>query len=173
MNFVLKWIEYCRVLVKRVLDGMIMFLLGGMVLLAAAQIVMRNVFSFSLFWGDDVLQLALLWLVMTGASAAALSGEHLRIDILVRFVPKGGRPWLYATLHGFTAGICGVLAWQSVRLVQDSITYGDTLLGNVPAWTAQIILPVGFGFLALHYGLRVLSEGFHGLWRRPSHGGTS
>jgi len=156
-----------------ILDGLIVVLLGGMVLLATAQIVMRNLFSYSLFWGDDLLQLALLWLVMSGAVAAARTGEHLRINILAQFIPRAARPWMYAVLHVFTAAVCAVLTWQSVLLVLESIEYGDTLFGEMPAWAAQLVMPVGFGLLAFHYTVRCLSEVFHGLCRRPLHGSAT
>lgn len=166
MSLLRKSVSAYRACVALVLDGMILFLLGGMVLLGAVQIILRNLFSYSLFWGDDLLQLALLWLVMAGAVAAARSGEHLRINILVRFVQRRLRPWLYAALHGFTSAVCGTLTWQSVCMVRDSAMYGDTLMGEVPAWAAQLILPAGFGFLTLHYALRGLFEVCHGLWRQ-------
>jgi len=153
-----------------VLDGLIVVLLGGMVLLAAVQILMRNLFSYSLFWGDDLLQLALLWLVMSGAVAAARTGEHLRINILAQFFPRAARPWMYAALHAFTAAVCAVLAWQSVLLVLESIEYGDTLFGELPAWAAQLVMPVGFGLLASHYTVRCLFEVFHGICRHPPQG---
>ena len=153
-----------------ILDGLIVVLLGGMVLLSAAQILMRNLFSYSLFWGDDLLQLALLWLVMSGAVAAARTGEHLRINILAQYVPRAARPWMYAALHVFTAAVCAVLTWQSVLLVLASIEYGDTMFGKLPAWAAQLVMPAGFGLLAIHYTVRGLSEVFHGLRRRPPHG---
>ena len=156
-----------------ILDGLIVVLLGGMVLLAAAQILMRNLFSYSLFWGDDLLQLALLWLVMSGAVAAARTGEHLRINILAQFISRAARPWMYAALHAFTAAVCAVLTWQSVLLVLESITYGDTLFGELPSWAAQLVMPVGFGLLAFHYTVRCLSEVFHGLHRRPLHGSVT
>jgi TRAP-type C4-dicarboxylate transport system permease small subunit len=152
------------------LNTFIAVLLGGMVLLAATQIVMRNVFSYSLFWGDDLLQLALLWLVMAGAVAAARHGEHIRINVLERFFPRQARPWLEAVLHGFTAIICGVLTLHSTRFVLDSARFGDTLLGDVPAWLGQIVMPVGFGLLALQYAGRVLQDVFHGIHRNPPAG---
>jgi TRAP-type C4-dicarboxylate transport system permease small subunit len=173
MNPSRRWVKWYRGSSNVVLDAMIMFLLGGMVLLATAQIILRNVFSISLYWGDDLLQLALLWLVMAGAVAAARSGEHLRINILIHYVPRKLRPWTYAALHGFTSVICGTLAWQAVQMVHDSAVYGDLLLGEVPAWAAQLILPASFGFLALHYALKALSECCHGLWRRSPSGGAS
>jgi len=154
-------------------DTVLMLILIGMILLAGAQIFLRNFFDYSLFWGDDLLQLALLWLVMSGAVAAARTGEHLRINILAQFVPRTARPWMYAALHVFTAAVCAVLAWQSVLLVLESVEYGDTLFGELPAWAAQLVMPAGFGLLAFHYTVRCLSEVFHGLRRRPAHGSVT
>ena len=156
-----------------ILSGLIAVLLGGMVLLAAAQILMRNLFSYSLFWGDDLLQLALLWLVMSGAVAAAHTGEHLRINILAQFIPRAARPWMYAAMHVFTAAVCAVLAWQSALMVLESVEYGDTLFGKLPAWGAQLVMPVGFGLLAFNYTIRCLSEVFHGVRRRAPHGSVT
>lgn len=156
-----------------ILNGLIVVLLGGMVLLATTQILMRNLFSYSLFWGDDLIQLALLWLVMSGAVAAAHTGEHLRINILAQFISPTAKPWMYAAIHAFTAAVCAVLAWQSILMVLESLKYGDTMFGELPAWTAQLVMPVGFGLLAFNYTVRCLSEVFHGLHRRPSLGDLS
>jgi TRAP-type C4-dicarboxylate transport system permease small subunit len=158
--------RWFRTVTDRILSAVIFVLLGGMVALAAAQIVMRNVFSYSLFWGDELLQLALLWLVMAGAVAAARHGEHIRINVLERYFPDRTRPWLGAVLHGCTATICGVLTLHSTRFVMTSAHYGDTLLGNVPAWLGQLVIPVGFGLLALQYAGRMLQEVFHGARRQ-------
>lgn len=157
-------VRWLQTVSDRILSAFIVVLLGGMVTLAAAQIVMRNVFSYSLFWGDELLQLALLWLVMAGAVAAARHGEHIRINVLERYFPDRARPWLGAVLHGCTSAICTVLAFQSGRFVLDSARYGDTLLGDVPAWLGQLVIPVGFGLLALQYAgsvLQAMSQGIH------------
>ena len=166
---IVRWYRYSS---DWVLNGLIVLLLGGMVLLAAAQILMRNLFSYSLFWGDDLIQLALLWLVMSGAVAAARTGEHLRINILARFISPVAKPWMYAAIHAFTAAVCATLAWQSALLVLESLKYGDTLFGELPAWVAQLVMPIGFGLLAFNYSVLCLSEIFHGL-RRPSPGNVS
>jgi TRAP-type C4-dicarboxylate transport system permease small subunit len=162
--------RWLRTITDRLLCAFITLLLGGMVLLAAAQIIMRNVFSYSLFWGDDLLQLALLWLVMAGAVAAARHGEHIRINVLERLFSRKARPWLEALLHGFTATICGVLTVQSTRFVLASAHYGDTLLGDMPAWLGQLVMPIGFGLLALQYASRVLRDVFHGVHRQAPAG---
>lgn len=160
-----KFIRCYRHLRDSIVNGVIVVLLGGMVLLATAQILLRNLFSYSLFWGDELIQLALLWLVMSGAVAAARAGEHLRINILAQYVAPAAKPWMYAAIHAFSAGVCAVLAWQSGLLVFDSLEYGDTLIGDFPAWVAQLVMPVGFGLLALNYAVRGLLEVFHGIHR--------
>lgn len=169
----LTWLHRVQRGMDRILRMLVVGILGGMVLLAAAQILMRNVFSYSLFWGDDILQLALLWLVMAGALAAALDGGHIRINVLMRFVPRNVRPWVYAATHAFTAVMCLLLALQSVRLVLSSAEYGDRLFGDVPAWLAQLIMPAGFGLLTIHFAARGSAQLFHGIRRgapakRPS-----
>ncbi len=160
-----KAVRWYRAMTDRLLNTFITLLLGGMVLLAAAQIVMRNMFSYSLFWGDDLLQLALLWLVMAGAVAAARHGEHIRINVLERVFPRKTRPWLEAVLHGFTAMVCGALTLHSTRFVLESARFGDILLGNIPAWLGQVVMPVGFGLLTLQYAARVWQDMFHGIHR--------
>lgn len=172
MHLSVRLLHWYRCSSNWVLDGLIVVLLGGMVVLAAAQILMRNLFSFSLFWGDDLLQLALLWLVMSGAIAAARTGEHLRINILAQFIPRAARPWIYSVLHAFTAAVCAVLSWQSVLLVLDSLEYGDMLFSELPSWVAQMVMPVGFGLLTCHYSIRCLSELHHGLHRHTLQGSS-
>ena len=105
------------------------------------------------------------FLKTAGAVAAARHGEHIRINVLERFFSRKTRPWLEALLHGFTATICGVLSLHSSRFVLASAHYGDTLLGNVPAWLGQLVVPVGFGLLALQYIGRVMEDVFHGVHR--------
>jgi TRAP-type C4-dicarboxylate transport system permease small subunit len=51
----------------------------------------------------------------------------------------------------FTAGICLVVTWYSINFVRTSYEYQDVLLGNVPAWILQLVLPVGFGLISWRY----------------------
>jgi TRAP-type C4-dicarboxylate transport system permease small subunit len=57
-------------IVSRVETVLLSVLLLGCIGIAAAQIVLRNVFSYSLYWADEWIRLAVLWLAMIGAMAA-------------------------------------------------------------------------------------------------------
>ncbi len=125
----------------------------AMVALAAAQIVMRSVFSTSLSWSGEALQLMVLWIMMLGAVAATRERRHIVIDVLSRVLPANWRAWAAFVVDGFSAGVVGVLAWHSVVFVRDSKAFGDLLLNDLPAWPFQLILPVAFAMMAYRYGV--------------------
>ena len=71
----------------RLEDGLLVSLLVLMVLLATGQILLRNLFDAGLSWGDPSLRLMVLWLALLGAMAATRDDNHIRIDLLSRYLP--------------------------------------------------------------------------------------
>ena len=66
-------------------DGLLFVILIGMILLAGAQIVLRNFFDSGIFWGDELLRLMVLWLTVAGGLAASRIDKHISIAVLDRF----------------------------------------------------------------------------------------
>lgn len=128
-----------------------MLLLGAMILLATLQIVMRNGFDAGFIWADETLRLMVLWLAMAGAVAAARADKHISIDVLSRFLPLRGRALARIITNLFTSAICGLLAWHAWRFVSQSREFEDQLLGNLPAWWFQIVMPVAFALMSWRY----------------------
>jgi TRAP-type C4-dicarboxylate transport system permease small subunit len=149
-------------------DAVLVIILGGMILLAAAQIVMRNVFNFGFIWSDEALRMLVLWIALAGAVAASRSDKHINVAVLDRFLPEKVKSSVKIVIHLFTAGICGTVAWKSVLFVQTSREFGDLLMGGVPAWLLQLILPVGFGLICYRYSLFVI-EGLVRILRTGGH----
>jgi len=139
-------------------DAVLVVILTTMILLAASQIVMRNFFNFGFIWADEMLRMLVLWIAVAGAVAASRTDKHITIAILDRFLPDRIKLAVKIVIHLFTAGLCGVVAWHSVQFVQMSRDFGDVLMGSVPAWMPQLILPVGFGLICYRYALFVIRE---------------
>ena len=102
--------------------------------------------------------LMVLWLAVAGAVAASRSDKHINIAVLDRFLPRQLKLAKDALVHGFTAFICGVVAWYSLAFVRTSHEFGDLLLDGVPAWMLQAVLPVGFALIAWRYALFLLRD---------------
>lgn len=138
-------------LTRLVEDAILVGVLGTMILLGAAQIVMRNVLGDGIAWGDPLLRVLVLWAALVGAMVAARSDAHIRIDVLHQFLPARVKPWVDAVLRLSTSAISFAMAWVSARFVLDEREYGMTAFADVPAWVCELIIPVAFAVLGLRY----------------------
>lgn len=136
-----RWIE-------NALLGVVLFLMIG---LAASQVFLRSALGGGLAWADEALRLLVLWAAMLGAIAASRDNVHLRIDLLSRFLPESWRRLTATLVDLFAAGVSAVLAWHSWRFVAESREFGDQVLGTLPAWTFQLILPTAFVLISYRY----------------------
>ncbi len=132
-------------------DLVLILLLSAMILLATAQIVLRNAFDFSFIWADEVLKLMVLWVALFGAVAASRADKHISIDVISRFLSPGIRLVSEMLVNAFTAAVCLLLAWHAGRFVYAAWEFGDELVGGLPAWWFQIVMPVAFGLMGWRY----------------------
>ncbi|MBT8038778.1 MAG: TRAP transporter small permease [Gammaproteobacteria bacterium] len=139
-------------------DAVLVLMLVTMIALAAGQILLRNFMDVGFIWGDEMLRMLVLWLAVAGALAASREDKHISIDVLTRYLPGMMKVTAKLVVHAFTAVVCAVVAWHSFQFVQTSHEFGDVLLGNVPAWALQSVLPVGFGLIAWRYALFTLKD---------------
>lgn len=142
-------------------DAVLLVILVSMILLAGAQILLRNFFDSSLFWGDEMLRMMVLWLTVAGGLAASRMDKHISIAVLDRFLPGGVQLATKVLVDLFTAAVSGLFSWHSARFVMASYEYGDTLLGDTPAWLLQIILPIGFGLIAYRHLVFAIKRPFN------------
>jgi len=141
-------------------DGLLMAILISMIFLAGTQIVLRNFFDTGFFWGDEMLRLMVLWLTVAGGLAASRMDKHISIAVVDRFLPRSAQLTTKIFIDLFTATICALFAWHSARFVMSSYEFGDTLMRNIPAWTLQSILPVGFGLMAYRHLILAIKRPF-------------
>jgi TRAP-type C4-dicarboxylate transport system permease small subunit len=141
----LRWLE-------RIETGLIAVLVLAMVLLAGAQILLRNFLDTGLAWADPLLRAMVLWAAMLGALAAARDDKHIGLDLVAHFMRGRARRLLRAVTLLFAAGISAAMAWYGVGLVR--LDYGSGAVAGIPNWCLEAIIPIGFGLLALRLALR-------------------
>ncbi len=132
-------------------DALLLIILIGMIFLAGTQIFLRNFLETSLYWGDEMLRMMVLWLTIAGGLAASRMDKHISIAVLDRFLPARIQLVTKVIIDLFTACVCALFAWHSARFVMGSYEFGDLLMRNIPAWTLQIVLPIGFALMALRH----------------------
>lgn len=130
-------------------------LLGGVLLIAAVslvvlQIVLRTVFSFGVSGLYETATFCMIWSVFFTAGVGIRRNVHVRVDILLRLVPAGMARALEVAICLLMMGVSLALAASGGLLVEESLIFGDSTLGQIriPMWIPQLIMPIG-GFLML------------------------
>ena len=131
--------------------SLLVTLLAVMVGVAAYQIVARNLFGTGLHWGPDLVQVAMLWVTMIGATAAAGSNRHISIDLVSRFAGARFRRLAARATALFAAILCAALSWYAIVFIRLDFLYGTPGFGIVPAWLCESIIPVAAGVMAIEY----------------------
>ncbi|MFV1997681.1 MAG: TRAP transporter small permease [Acidiferrobacterales bacterium] len=137
-------------------DSLLVFILVALVVMAGAQIFLRNVFGVGIVDMDSLTRLMVLWLAMFGAVVASRKKKHINVDVLSPRLPKKARAMVAIVIDLFTAGISIAIAVFSTNLLVIEWESGATVFASVPSWLAVAILPVAFGLMFFHYSLHIV-----------------
>lgn len=146
-----------RILVN-IEDVLLAFALVVMIVLASSQILLRNIADTSLVWADPVLRNLVLWVGLLGAMVASQRGRHINIDLLQRYLGESARCVVRSSMELFTAAICGLVSWHSLRFVLDERGANTMVVSGLPTWVAESILPLAFAVMALSAVVRSVIE---------------
>jgi TRAP-type C4-dicarboxylate transport system permease small subunit len=132
-------------------DLLLVLLLAAMVVLAGAQIVLRNLFDSAILWADPLLRVSVLWVGMIGAMAATRDDKQISVDVASRYLPPRWRARLRVVTDLFTAGVAVVVARSAYRLMLDDRAAGMTAIASLPVWICEAILPVAYLLFAVQH----------------------
>ena len=112
--------------------------------------------AIKLDWIDVFLRQLVIIVSFLGAMLATQRGKHINIDALSKVLPARARKAVSVVIPMVAVGVCLVLANAGYELVRIGREYPKELLPWAEEWTLQLMFPVGFGLLALHFGVRVV-----------------
>jgi TRAP-type C4-dicarboxylate transport system permease small subunit len=135
-------------------DWLLTILVLSLVVLAGAQILLRNVFDSGFAWAEPLLRALVLWSAMLGAVIATREDQHIGLDFIGRWVSGVKLRIARFIALTFAAVLCGLMAWHSWALVQLDLEGGTEGVLGISAWMLELILPLGFGLMALRFLIR-------------------
>ncbi|HUO67569.1 MAG TPA: TRAP transporter small permease [Gammaproteobacteria bacterium] len=139
-------------------NAVLVALLGFLIVFSFVQIVLRNVFSIGVTWGDGLTRVVVLWLALLGALAASRDGRHIRMNALAQWLPPRLHVAVGVGSDLFAAVVSAALAYFAFEFVSESRSYGDQLLGEFPAWWFESIMPVAFALIAYRFVIHALGR---------------
>ena len=154
--------------IDRAEETLLVLLLSVMILVAFLQIVLRNVFTTGLTWGDSIVRNLVLWVGFIGATLATREGKHINIDLVSRWVSPRAKGAIEFITHLFSFFICGLLTWAALKFLKNEAHMGNVAFLGIASWIPATILLATFALMACRFGLRSLGS----LWAILKKGGT-
>src|SRR6267378_5834544 len=128
---------------------LVALVLAVLMLLPLIEIVGRKLFHRGLDGAAALQQHLVLIIGLLGGMFAARDRRLLALSTLTTFLKGRWQTFASAFSSAFAAGITIFLCLAAVQLVQSEKAGGALLAYGIPRWTVQIIMPLGFGVIAL------------------------
>jgi TRAP-type C4-dicarboxylate transport system permease small subunit len=140
-------------ILHKIEDALLVSLLLLMIGLVVFQIVLRNGFDAGIIWADPLVRVLVLWLGLIGAMVASRTDNHISIDIISKYLPRGLQRFTGLLIYLFTAIICALMTWHSARFVLMEKADGMAAFFSMPIWLCELVIPVAFGIITIRYVL--------------------
>ena len=127
-----------------------------------ANVIGRYVVGRSISGADEVQIYIMVWMAFLGAAVVAWRRNHLRMDVLVHFLPSKIKSFLVLFESGLIVVLAAFTVVQSVRYTWQMAALGRTSdVGGIPMWIPHSAVALGFGLIAVVS----LLEFFRAKWR--------
>ncbi|MBI5016906.1 MAG: TRAP transporter large permease subunit [Deltaproteobacteria bacterium] len=131
-------------------DLLVSAVLAAMMTLPLLEIVLRALFRTGISGSASLVQHLTLVAGMFGAVVAAREGRLISLATAEAFRGERVKAAVRTVAGASGAAVSGVLAWASFVFVLSEREAGGTLVRGVPLWVAELVLPLGFGAIAVH-----------------------
>ncbi len=162
----MKIINFINNILAKIETVFLIIILLTMILLAFLQVILRNFFSTSIFWGDTFSRHLVLWVGFLGASLATYEGRHITIDILSRLLSPIIKKMATILINIFSATVCFFLMKAAINFVSSERREFDrlkemgvtNLIAGIPEWMYSLIIAIAFGIMMLRFLIHALEN---------------
>ena len=152
----MKLLDLIDRILHRIETTLLVLILLGMLFLSFLQVVLRNIPDVGgLIWIDPLIRHSLLWIAFLGAAVATRGNRHIAIDAFSRFLPVRWQSVTRSLTNAFAAVICYFLFEGSLGFMRQELDMPPRfIIEGLPLTTVQMIIPVGFILLIIHFSIR-------------------
>lgn len=120
-----------------------------MVCLVILNVFLRYIFSYSIFWAEEVSTICFVWAVFIGASAVYKNRMDIGIDVLITKTPPDIQRMVRALVDVLLLIINGYIFYMSIVFTKISYIKPTAVLG-VSSAVVNSALIVAFGLISFH-----------------------
>lgn len=144
--------------VDRVEGVLLVLFLSLMILIAFLQVLLRNLFSTGISWGDPFVRNLVLWTGFIGAALATREAKHINIDLVSRGISPKAKAIIETFTNLIAALVCGLLTYGALKFIKNEAETGNVTFLGVPVWVPELVLPLTFAIMTLRFVFRSLKN---------------
>lgn len=118
---------------ERMLTGVVVALVAGLVLVPTAQVVMRNVFALPFIGAEELTRFLLICLIFCAYPLVVQNGENIVMGEIKAALPAKIRGIINVTISISAICITGFLAWVTATTISKNLNNATPTLG-IPFW---------------------------------------
>lgn len=145
-----------------VLDGVITFFFGVILMLTIIQVFLRYVFNSSLLGASETMEVLFIYTTALGAAAALRRRQHININYVEALLPTLVRRVVDVLAHLLVAFLNGVMIYYSINWI-GMVGSNESPVMRIPEWIFQVSIPIGCG-LVVFYCLVNIALTINGKW---------
>lgn len=118
------------------------------VMTIGVEVIRRFILSYSSTWGEEVARYSFIYLAWIGASSAVKERAHIRIDVILSFLSRGGQLIVYILGDLVMLGVAILALFYSFETFLTALKFGVQThgLGIYLAWFIAAV-PIGFSLM--------------------------
>ncbi|MEH6644083.1 TRAP transporter small permease [Sulfitobacter sp.] len=114
----------------------------------AVEVIRRELFSYSSIWGEEIVRYSFIYLAWIGAAAAVKERAHIRIDVIMHYLPPRPKALLYIFGDLVMFAVAVIALYWSFETVHVSAKFGSVTDGlRVSKVWFLMAVPLGFALI--------------------------
>jgi tripartite ATP-independent transporter DctM subunit len=146
--------------VHRFENGLMTLIFAVMSALPLLEIVLRKTLGQGIPSSSQIVQHLTLWAAFLGALLASREEKHLSLSTAELLPPGRPREVAHFLTHVVAGGVTALLCAASMKVVLADAEGTGTIIGPIPQWSSEVIMPIALFFMALRFAHRA-----HRTWR--------
>lgn len=119
-----------------------------LVVTMSVEVIRREVFQYSSIWGEEIVRYAFIYLAWIGAASAVRERAHIRIDVIMHYVPNQVKTVIYILGDLVMFAVAITALYWSFETVLVSWKYGSVSHGlRVSMVWFLSAVPLGFSLM--------------------------
>jgi TRAP-type C4-dicarboxylate transport system permease small subunit len=122
-----------------IVKGILVAIVAAFIIIVFVQVIFRYVLNNSLSWSEELARILFTQMIFLASPIAVLEKRHIAVDIVLQYLPRAAKRWVYVVINVLTFVFFCFLAVSGYTFA----------VSNIHQLTAAMGIPVGYLYMII------------------------